>query len=490
MNKSSSDILLQKKNDEIAILLIPAMVFIGVLMLTGVIGNIAVCYFYGCKTKTTPTSCFILGLAIFDLLSCTISMPMEILDLRFFYMYPDITVCKVLTATNFLFALASVLILIAIATERYRRICLPFRRQITVVQARFICCSSVPISCIFSWPFLLLYTVVPINVPLNNTVNITGYDCTTVLDESLKVYLNALNIMQILLFIFTLVPLIVLYILVYRQIIKLKQIRGSGSCEDSVSPKQSEIYNRKYNLPTHSNANKDTLNSSDQNTMVKVCNKSREPSNYSKRSNNIPAQVINESMDNIETTTFMREKTTNRSEHNCANNEESLKHNEEQQANILAIEHDSEDDLPKLHDQASGTTNNVIQTNDRNRDGFEHSSNKLKFRFTKLMVVITVVFVASFIPYLCLVVWRSLSSEYVVTNMTDLQLIFYVIGLRSFFLNSAVNPMIYGFFNSKFRHFFANVCCDCCGSKSRYNSDLETTSPHQSNTAVSHENIN
>ncbi|KAK3584529.1 hypothetical protein CHS0354_039263 [Potamilus streckersoni] len=495
MNNSSSTILLQKINDEMAILLIPAMIFIGVLMFTGLIGNITVCYFYGCKTKTSPTSCFILGLGIFDLLSCIISMPMEIVDLRFFYMFPDVTVCKVLTATNFLFALASVLILIAIATERYRRVCFPFRKQFTVFQARLICCSSVPISCLFSWPFLILYTVVPVDIPINDSVNITGYDCTTDHEESSKVYLNALNIMQMLLFIFTLVPLTVLYILVYRQLIKMRKFRHKGPCEDSVTPNSSEIRNSNHSSPTISSTIKDTSNSCDNISTIRASINSLKQSNYSLGPSNAVAQIGRESMDKTKETTFITEDNTEHSQNNHINNEECFNHKAVLQVNMFAKhkkERDSQeinkDDQATLPNHTSGMFNNALPSSDRDRPEFGYSLNKLRFRdtktvgFTKLMLVITVTFIMSFIPYLCLVVWRSLSTEYVVTKMTDVQRIFYVIGLRSFFLNSAFNPMIYGFFNSKFRNFFAGVCCDFCRTKSRYKHELETTSSPQSKT--------
>ncbi|KAK3611521.1 hypothetical protein CHS0354_016456 [Potamilus streckersoni] len=150
MNNSSTMNLLQRLNDEMFILLIPAFIYMGVLMFTGFVGNTVVCYFYGYKTKCSPTTCFIVVLAVFDLMSCTISMPMEIVDIRFFYLFPDATACKVLRTTHFLCTIASGIILIAIATEIYRKICLPFRKQITVFQAKFICVISTLISMFFS----------------------------------------------------------------------------------------------------------------------------------------------------------------------------------------------------------------------------------------------------------------------------------------------------------------------------------------------------
>ncbi|KAK3584523.1 hypothetical protein CHS0354_039257 [Potamilus streckersoni] len=480
MNNSSSTSPLQKLNDEKAILLIPAMFFVGVLMFTGFIGNIAVCYFYGCKTRKTPTSCFIFGLAIFDILSCTISMPMEIVDMRYFYMFPDVTACRLLRATNFVCTIASGFILIAIATERYRRICIPFRKQITIVQARIICVVSVFIACVVSWPSLLFYTVVNVDVPFTGSEIVQGHDCTTVKDDSLNVYLNAFNIIQILLFIFSAITLIVLYALVCRQLIKLKRVRKYGSWVDRVIPKPSEVLNSNNKSLKKWNHNEDMPNGCSNNTEVIISVKSLKEANRSKMTNNNITKLTSGSKVMTKETAFMREEPIILNERNSAKEDKIIRPATfEQISNFTQLEKERDqkdfstnkgtDSLNKTSEKYNSDIVKTARAIKKSRLVYSISrqmSNEINpVRYTILMIVITVAYIVSFLPHLCLVVWRSLSTDYEVNSMTDLQLVFFSIGIRSYFLNSALNPMIYGLFNSQFRYFFTSVFCRCCGAR-------------------------
>ena len=83
-------------------------------------------------------------------------------------------------------------------------------------------------------------------------------------------------------------------------------------------------------------------------------------------------------------------------------------------------------------------------------------------KYTIIMIIIAFVFILSCTPYLALAVWRTYADDDFVYNLTDAQLVWFQIGIRSYFLNGAINPLIYGFFNSQFRAFFYNAWCSCC----------------------------
>ena len=55
----------------------PAMFFLGVLMVAGVVGNAAVLYVYTCRARRQggTVTRFIQALAVFDLLSCCLAIP-------------------------------------------------------------------------------------------------------------------------------------------------------------------------------------------------------------------------------------------------------------------------------------------------------------------------------------------------------------------------------------------------------------------------------
>ncbi|KAK3584525.1 hypothetical protein CHS0354_039259 [Potamilus streckersoni] len=405
-------------------------------------------------------------------------MPIEIVDMRFFYMFPDKTACKVLTATNFVFTISSGLILIAIAMERYRRICLPFNKQLTVFQARLICFISVIIACVLSWPSLIFYTIVDVDVPIPGTGVIKGYDCTTVKEDSLKVYLNAFNVLQILLFIFTVLPLIFLYVLVYRQLNKLKQFQKYRSREVCISPKTSRLIGIDDSSTEKLTNNKDTSKLSGTNTMVSISENSENQIDGPNMAKNFLTQGTSEGEVSTSGTSLGSEDTKQVCESN--RDDEIIKPTELEQTNILSQQKEQNDPLEQGENVETGVpdviskpfkNDNVTGESGKIRLVSGYSLHKRKpidlnsVTYTTLMLVITITFIVSFLPYLCLVVWRSLSTGFVEYKMTDLQLIFYSTCIRSYFLNSALNPIIYGFFNSQFRTFFTSVCCFWSGTK-------------------------
>ncbi|VDI69097.1 Hypothetical predicted protein [Mytilus galloprovincialis] len=74
---------LDRVNDEMAAVLLPAILIVGVYMIVGIFGNPLVIYYYGCFVKPSPSYHFIVTMAVFDLIVCCVSMPLEIVDMRF-----------------------------------------------------------------------------------------------------------------------------------------------------------------------------------------------------------------------------------------------------------------------------------------------------------------------------------------------------------------------------------------------------------------------
>ncbi|KAL3887919.1 hypothetical protein ACJMK2_000304 [Sinanodonta woodiana] len=443
MNNSSATDLLQRMNDDISIVLIPVFIYMGVLMLTGFVGNTLVCYFYGYRTKTNPTTCFIVVLAVFDVMNCIISMPLEIVDIRFFYFFPDVIACKVLRTISYVCTVSSGTILIAIATERYRKICLPFKKQITVLQAKFICVISTLIAIVISWPSIVLYSVVPVDVPVPGSETIQAYDCTTVKVESLRIYLLAFSAIQFLLFIISCITLIVLYVLIYKQLIRVKKNRN------------------RFMSPNDNNASLSTLS-----TRVMERNVLEMEQNTQKVVTKV--QTMDEKM-KTETSILKATSTHVDQDKSGYNEEREMIVESEGKASIISPQEKNRDALEK-----SGKTMERISCN--KSSSFTKALNSTRIvshlaqrkskdtnsdKYTTIMLLITVVFIVSFLPYLCLSMWQNFSKDYVVNRMSDLQIVFFSIGIRSYFLNSVLNPFIYGFFNLKFREFIASVFFGC-----------------------------
>lgn len=79
-----------------------------------------------------------------------------------------------------------------------------------------------------------------------------------------------------------------------------------------------------------------------------------------------------------------------------------------------------------------------------------------------LMFVITLAFILSFLPHLVLMILRQVMGNFV-QNLSDNNLAVYKFFLRSYFLNCAINPIIYSVCDSRFRASCKNVFLTCCG---------------------------
>ena len=397
-NTTIDDELLSYLNDQKAVLLIPAIVYVAVLMIVGFIGNILVCIFYGCKMKPNPNSFFIIILATFDLISCVITMPIEIMDLRFFYIFTNGAACKSARFLNSFATMGSAATLLAIAIDRHRRMCRPFKKQWDLKDARIACLVAAGFSLVLSWPAPIFYGSVSVNVtdPQNTSVILEGFDCTTTKDEAYQTYLLAFNAVQFFVFIVAVCILVVLYCMIGRVLYRHKKRRSKYSSAHASA---------------HVQHNNFMLDSTDTNVSLK-------------------ASLEKDSI----------------SEKTLPNIEYSDKHE-------VTLRTKS----PTSESRPTSRGSHAISK--------EHSPDIKTVKYTIIMLSITVVFVFSFLPYLILILWRLFQSEYEVDVLSDTGLVFFQIGIRSYLLNSATNPLLYGFFNPKFRTFFYSWFCPCCSRR-------------------------
>ncbi|XP_046581994.1 cholecystokinin receptor type A-like [Haliotis rubra] len=143
-NSSASSYSLDDMNDKFALDVLPAILFLCLVMVVGSSGNVVVCFVY-CGRKTSVTRTFILALAVVDLNNCVFNIPADVADIRYKYTFGSSKMCP---ASRFWIAFSSIAscsILVAIAIERYQKICKPFQKQTTpktAMAAIVICCVS------------------------------------------------------------------------------------------------------------------------------------------------------------------------------------------------------------------------------------------------------------------------------------------------------------------------------------------------------------
>ncbi|CAG5121395.1 unnamed protein product [Candidula unifasciata] len=218
-NSTTSEIrwnttLLTALNDDMFRRLAPAVAFLVATMVVGAVGNIIVCYIFCRKLRPSSQNFLLLSLGSFDLASCCIGIPSEIFDIRHYYMYESLIGCKTMRFLTTLPNLASVLMLLVIAADRYRKICKPLHHQMHRCHVKISLVIIVVFASLFSTPTLFIYghRILPTPIPGE-----FGYDCSISETHRSQQYHVMYEGLFCALFIVCTVALVLIYVKIWRE---------------------------------------------------------------------------------------------------------------------------------------------------------------------------------------------------------------------------------------------------------------------------------
>lgn len=463
---------LDQINDEMAINVLPVILLICIYMFVGLFGNLLVAYYYGCFVKPSPSYYFIVAMAIYDIILCCVSMPLEIVDLRFSYNFPSVIACKVLRFVNYFSSTASGLVLITVAVDRYRKVCQSFKNQITMTTAKIIigvlCFASVCIA----WPALVIYDINVVNI--SSAPGLNGYDCTTIRNKEYKVYISIYNGVCFLIFIGCITTLIVLYILIGKKLYHLKKFRFSATARKSA--------NVNYTPPTSESEIDANFRRFKPVVYAKQPKSTFIPLLQIKETNSLSdstAQQSNKKINAIKSTSIENKvHETSQSKESVTplyyKNEISSLTNQEPKWLYTSDLSDSDSDTSgmKLKKKRS-----ILHRRKKIREQYIHLR-----KYTLLMLSVSMAFILSFLPYLGLMTWRTLAVKYEREILSKVELILFNIFLRSWMLSSVVNPIIYGFFNADFSTFVCGrlkrILCSQCVKQADVDNETKIESSH------------
>ncbi|RUS77089.1 hypothetical protein EGW08_015144 [Elysia chlorotica] len=153
---------------------IPAMVMVSFLMLIGLVGNSLVVYVYKRRFKKTSSNYFIMTMAVFDLLACLIGMPTELYDLSNPYTFYSTMNCKLLRGCQAFTVYGSAVVLLEIAFDRYFKICRPLLR-VSLWRIKMLCVFAVIMAALLSILPLIIYGIKITDTP---DPRVKGHDCS------------------------------------------------------------------------------------------------------------------------------------------------------------------------------------------------------------------------------------------------------------------------------------------------------------------------
>lgn len=410
---------------------VPVVVYLLLISITGIFGNSLVFYVY--KWKYSPSTCrtFVIYLSIMDLISCIVAIPVEVWFLFMEFDFQTAWICKASVFLNNWPTLTSGFLLVCIAIDRYRKVCQPFQWQISGKMAAFMCVLTALVALAFSWLSLVIYGIQTTQHPVYQNVTISQCVETDTMKETVFPMLN--NAFFALLFLGSLSTIIIMYCLIalkVRRHMKKREymVNKTSYPQDMTEASEMTIMSGKVvienklrnsvdDLETSEDIfySTDTLNSKDlvskSETYTPVMcsiDNSDEPSNTSRHS------VLSRMFSRL-TSSSVTSKST-----------------------------------------ISGRSNGTHKHRHRKSKSKQQKANRTAF----IMFQISLAFILSYLPLLCLLLIRTINSTFV-TSLNDGERAAYKFFLRSYYLNCAVNPVIYGLWDTRFRKACKKLLCRC-----------------------------
>ncbi|KAL3858398.1 hypothetical protein ACJMK2_012989 [Sinanodonta woodiana] len=207
-------------NDKKALENIAAIVFISLLMIVGIPGNITALLVYLRKFKPSTYRTFVVCLAIVDLAACCISMPFIITLLRYPLLFPHDGVCKVFRLLSYIPCVSSIFIILTIAVERYRKICVPRGTQMSDRMAKYICIIDILVACCLSSPAAVIYGKRSYKIEVDYINGSSCYVSDYMVNSKYPKYFNFLNGFVL---IASLIALSIIYSLIGKKIFRMKK---------------------------------------------------------------------------------------------------------------------------------------------------------------------------------------------------------------------------------------------------------------------------
>lgn len=200
-----------------------AVVFLIILAVVGGIGNFHALLIYFFRYKRSPKRIFVLFLAFVDLLACWLVIPFEIFDLRYSLTFHAVAPCKIFRFLNHFVSVGSGLFLGVIALEIHRKVCSPFKRQMSESCAKKTAVVTVSVAVALSIPGFVLYG--PSDKMTD--INIVGSDCTVLSKYKQSMfywgYTGVFLVISTLLFILCVVAYIRVGRAIYKQLVFRKK---------------------------------------------------------------------------------------------------------------------------------------------------------------------------------------------------------------------------------------------------------------------------
>ncbi|KAA0191361.1 Orexin receptor type 2 [Fasciolopsis buskii] len=455
------------------------LIMLSIICAVGTIGNLLVIIVYALKHDRLTSTLFILVLAVADFLACLTLIPGTIAIEYFEWKMRSSFLCKSYYLLNNSFIPFSSLLISCIAFDRYFCLCHPFSKIMTFVRAKRII-GVLVFACLFQGgcsTFLVRIEKVQSD-PVDSNVNETiferygvlnegqqdTYECTEVIRVNATmleyVWYRVTQKIQIVSYVFCILSVTVLYILIYSSVSKVlkkrKQLIGRRTVAPPTriekyppTPSEPEIIqcrndrNLSIQRETHTERSKrkdlletqgDVKNSGGSNNHVL--------SNHSVRCPLVQLYVEQDGTNNVSLSI-----TPDLPE---PGNLQNATESDTGQSLLTTPKLSSVNVIPEIHIQPEPTSNvyppsfepenrSCVFNVERSKLSVRHLADSATFQNLKtaaMLFVVAIVYIVAFLPAMLM------ANELITLYLP----VFYL-----YYVNNAINPIVYGFMNPNFR---------------------------------------
>ncbi|XP_053381506.1 uncharacterized protein LOC123557295 [Mercenaria mercenaria] len=200
----------------------PAIVVMTLIVVCGLTGNIFAAIFYIRKAQQSVLHIFISCLSVNDAVTNFVLVH-DIFQLFFYLSSKDVITCKLFLVLKHWLIGNSLLFMVAMAADRYRRICYPFSKQITYQVARFIILGLTSFSFLIASRNIATADIFKFNITAESNSAITGYYCTRSKEKEFALAITIFHVIDICIHGITMVLFVTLNVFLIRKIFHTKQ---------------------------------------------------------------------------------------------------------------------------------------------------------------------------------------------------------------------------------------------------------------------------
>ncbi|KAL8577139.1 hypothetical protein ACOMHN_052441 [Nucella lapillus] len=213
VNRTDIQAFLHQRNLEFLASIAPTLAYLVFIMVAGMVGNSIVLAVYWKRFSPSVTRTYILAISVCALLTTSLSLPAELLEVRYYVTFTSPWACKLSRSVKSFFSFLAAGILVAVALERHRKLHGPYFKCVASMKAGSSLRGCVIFSFFVTLPLTILAGSQTVQFP---SINASGFCCS--IDD---VYVNSLihvmyNVMLGLTFITCFVIITVSYVRIAR----------------------------------------------------------------------------------------------------------------------------------------------------------------------------------------------------------------------------------------------------------------------------------